>query len=210
MNRCPPSDFFQVGTAKKRHAFCVLVSGFCSDWSRLVMSVKLRLSTPGAGNSRHGSARVVACDEALPAPGGALKIAARIGRSADVVIELLSVSNRVDPNTLLIGDRYSKHSHNACFHSSAFQGLGMTSNGPAGRRPMHEAAMLAATAFPLGIAAAWRTRPHRRPPSREPQKCVTYPGSQRCRRRVCDAIENAKRGPAPLFAQDPSASPACA
>ena len=48
----------------------------------------------------------------------------------------------------------------------------MTSNGPAGRRPMHEAAMLAATAFPLGIAAAWRTRPHRRPPSREPQKCV--------------------------------------
>ena len=133
---------------------------------------KLRLSTPGAGKSRHGSARVVACDEALPAPGGALKIAARIGRSADVVIELLSVSNRVDPNTLLIGDRYSKHSHNACFHSSAFQGLGMTSNGPAGRRPMHEAAMLAATAFPLGIAAAWRTRPHRRPPSREPQKCV--------------------------------------
>ena len=85
------------------------------------------------------------------------KIAARIGRSADVVIELLSVSNRVDPNTLLIGDRYSKHSHNACFHSSAFQGLGMTSNGAAGRRPMHEAAMLAATAFPLGIAAAWRT-----------------------------------------------------
>ena len=115
---------------------------------------------------------MVACDEALPAPGGALKIAARIGRSADVVIELLSVSNRVDPNTLLIRDRYSKHSHNACFHSSAFQGLGMTSNGPAGRRPMHEAAMLAATAFPLGIAAAWRTRPHRRPPSREPQKCV--------------------------------------
>ena len=48
----------------------------------------------------------------------------------------------------------------------------MTSNGPAGRRPMHKAAMLAATAFPLGIAAAWRTRPHRRPPSREPQKCV--------------------------------------
>ena len=45
------------------------------------MSVKLRLSTSGAGNSRHGSARVVACDEALPAPGGALKIAARIGRS---------------------------------------------------------------------------------------------------------------------------------
>ena len=130
------------------------------------------MSTPGAGKSRHGSARVVACDEALPAPGGALKIAARIGRSADVVIELLSVSNRVDPNTLLIRDRYSKHSHNACFHSSAFQGLGMTSNGPAGRRPMHEAAMLAATAFPLGIAAAWRTRPHRRPLSREPQKCV--------------------------------------
>ena len=161
-----------MGTAKKRHALRVLVSGFCSDWSRLVMSVKLRLSTPGAGKSRHGSARVVACDEALPAPGGALKIAARIGRSADVVIELLSVSNRVDPNTLLIRDRYSKHSHNACFHSSAFQGLGMTSNGPAGRRPMHEAAMLAATAFPLGIAAAWRTRPHRRPPSREPQKCV--------------------------------------
>ena len=32
--------------------------------------------------------------------------------------------------------------------------------------------MLAATAFPLGIAAAWRTRPHRRPPSCEPQKCV--------------------------------------
>ena len=48
----------------------------------------------------------------------------------------------------------------------------MTSNGPAGRRPMHEAAMLAATAFPRGIAAAWRTRPHRRPPSRELQKCV--------------------------------------
>ena len=48
----------------------------------------------------------------------------------------------------------------------------MTRYGPAGRRPMHEAAMLAATAFPLGIAAAWRTRPHRRPPSRELQKCV--------------------------------------
>ena len=55
----------------------------------------------------------------LPAPGGALKIAARIGRSADVVIELLSVSNRVDPNTLLIGDRYSKHSHNACLPFTA-------------------------------------------------------------------------------------------
>ena len=81
-------------------ALPVLVSGFCSDWSRLVMSVKLRLSTPGAGKSRHGSARVVACDEALPAPGGALKIAARIGRSADVVIELIYVSNRVDPNTI--------------------------------------------------------------------------------------------------------------
>ena len=103
---------------------CVLVSGFCSDWSRLVMSVKLRLSTPGAGKSRHGSARVVACDEALPAPGGALKIAARIGRSADVVIELLSVSNRVDPNSLLIGDRYSKHSHNACLSQLSLSGLG--------------------------------------------------------------------------------------
>ena len=80
---------------------------------------KLRLSTPGEGKSRHGSARVVACDEALPAPGGALKIAARIGRSADVVIELLSVSNRVDPTTLLIGDRYLKHSHNACLPFTA-------------------------------------------------------------------------------------------
>ena len=88
------------------------------------MSVKLRLSTPGAGKSRHGSARVVACDEALPAPGGALKIAARIGRSADVVIELLSVSNRVDPNTVLIGDRYSKHSHNACLSQLSLSGLG--------------------------------------------------------------------------------------
>ena len=53
---------------------------------------KLR-STPGAGKSRHGSARVVACDEALPAPGGALKIAARIGRSADVVMSQQSRSN---------------------------------------------------------------------------------------------------------------------
>ena len=121
MNRCPPSDFFQVEQQKSgmHSAFSFLVSGFCSDWSRLVMSVKLRLSTPGAGNSRHGSARAVACDEALPAPGGALKIAARIGRSADVVIELLSVSNRVDPNTVLIGDRYSKHSHNACLPFTA-------------------------------------------------------------------------------------------
>ena len=164
-----PIRFFSSGTAKKRHAFCVLVSGF---WFLLLLVATGDECQRRVRVSRHGSARVVACDEALPAPGGALKIAARIGRSADVVIELLSVSNRVDPNTLLIGDRYSKHSHNACFHSSAFQGLGMTSNGPAGRRPMHEAAMLAATAFPLGIAAAWRTRPHRRPPSREPQKCV--------------------------------------
>ena len=85
---------------------------------------KLRLSTPGEGKSRHGSARVVACDEALPAPGGALKIAARIGRSADVVIELISVSNRVDPNTLLIGDRYLKHSHNARLSQLSLSGLG--------------------------------------------------------------------------------------
>ena len=71
MNRCTPIRFFSSGNSKKAAcAFCVLVSGFCSDWSRLVMSVKLRLSTSGAGNSRHGSARVVACDEALPAPGG--------------------------------------------------------------------------------------------------------------------------------------------
>ena len=133
---------------------------------------KLRLSTPGAGKSRHGSARVVACDEALPAPGGALKIAARIGRSADVVIELLSVSNRVDPNTLLIGDRYSKHSHNACLSQLSLSGLGHDKQRPRRSASDARAAMLAATAFPLGIAAAWRTRPHRRPPSREPQKCV--------------------------------------
>ena len=67
---------------------------------------------------------MVACDEALPAPGGALKIAARIGRSADVVIELLSVSNRVDPNTLLIDDRYLKHSHNARLSQLSLSGLG--------------------------------------------------------------------------------------
>ena len=124
MNRCTPSDFFSNGNRENGtgSAFWFLVSapiGRTGD-----ECYKLRLSTPGAGESRHGSARVVACDEALPAPGGALKIAARIGRSADVVIELLSVSNRVDPNTLLIGDRYSKHSHNACLSQLSLSGLG--------------------------------------------------------------------------------------
>ena len=114
-----------MGTAKRNGCVLVLVSApigrTCATGDECY---KLRLSTPGAGKSRHGSARVVACDEALPAPGGALKIAARIGRSADVVIELLSVSNRVDPNTLLIGDRYSKHSHNACLSQLSLSGLG--------------------------------------------------------------------------------------
>ena len=86
---------------------------------------KLRLSTPGEGKSRHGSARVVACDEALPAPGGALIQDRRahwpLRRRCD---ELISVSNRVDPNTLLIDDRYLKHSHNARLSQLSLSGLG--------------------------------------------------------------------------------------